>query len=120
MDKAFAALINDLDERGLLETTLVCFITEFGRTPQINPLGGRDHWGAAGSLFFTGAGTKVGQVIGETDRTASKPVTHPYGPWDVAATIYQLLGVNYKSFAYDLQDRPHMILDEGEPIRELL
>jgi uncharacterized protein (DUF1501 family) len=120
MDKAFAALINDLDERGLLETTLVCFITEFGRTPQINSLGGRDHWGAAGSLFFTGAGTKVGQVIGETDRTASKPVTHPYGPWDVAATIYQLLGVNYKSFAYDLQDRPRPILEEGEPIRELL
>ena len=120
MDKAFAALINDLDERGLLETTLVCFITEFGRTPQINSLGGRDHWGAAGSLFFTGAGTKVGQVIGETDRTASKPVTHPYGPWDVAATIYQLLGVNYKSFAYDLQDRPRPILEEGEPIAELI
>jgi hypothetical protein len=120
MDKAFAALINDLDERGLLATTLVCFITEFGRTPQINPLGGRDHWGAAGSLFFTGAGTKVGQVIGETDRTASKPVTHPYGPWDVAATIYQLLGVNYKSFAYDIQDRPRPILEEGEPIAELV
>jgi hypothetical protein len=120
IDKAFAALINDLDERGLLATTLVCFITEFGRTPQINSNGGRDHWGAAGSLFFTGAGTKVGQVIGETDRTASKPVTHPYGPWDVAATIYQLLGVNYKSFAYDIQDRPRPILDEGEPIPELL
>jgi hypothetical protein len=120
MDKAFAALINDLDERGLLATTLVCFITEFGRTPQINPQGGRDHWGAAGSLFFTGAGTKVGQVIGETDRTASKPVTHPYGPWDVAATIYQLLGVNYKTFAYDFQDRPRPILEEGEPIAELL
>lgn len=120
MDKAFAALINDLDERGLLDTTLVCFITEFGRTPQINSLGGRDHWGAAGSLFFTGAGTKVGQVIGETDRTASKPVTHPYGPWDVAATIYQLLGVNYKTFAYDLQDRPRPILEEGEVIGELL
>jgi hypothetical protein len=119
IDKAFAALINDLDERGLLATTLVCFITEFGRTPQINPQGGRDHWGAAGSLFFTGAGTNVGQVIGETDRTASKPVTHPYGPWDVAATIYQLLGVNYKSFAYDFQDRPRPILEEGEPISEL-
>lgn len=120
MDQAFAALINDLDERGLLGTTLVAFITEFGRTPQINSLGGRDHWGAAGSLFFTGAGTKVGQVIGATDRTASKPVTHPYGPWDVAATIYQLLGVNYKSFAYDIQDRPRPILEEGEPIAELL
>ena len=120
MDKAFAALISDLDQRGLLETTLVCFITEFGRTPQINKQGGRDHWGAAGSLFFTGAGVKTGQVIGETDRTGSKPLTHPYGPWDVAATIYQLLGVNYKGLAYDIQDRPRPILEEGEVIKELL
>lgn len=120
MDQAFAALINDLDERGLLETTLVCFITEFGRTPIINSLGGRDHWGAAGSLFFTGAGVKTGQAIGETDRTASKPITHAYGPWDVTATIYSLLGINHKELAYDIQDRPHVILDEGEVIRELL
>jgi hypothetical protein len=120
MDKAFAALIRDLDERGLLDTTLVCFITEFGRTPKINPSGGRDHWGAAGSLFFAGGGVKAGQVIGETDRTASKPITHPYGPWDVAATIYHLLGVNYRGFAYDIQDRPRPILAEGAPIEELI
>ena len=104
-----------------MDTTLVCFITEFGRTPQINPHGGRDHWGAAGSLFFAGGGIKVGQVIGETDRTASQArSTHPYGPWDVAATIYQLLGINYQGFAYDIQDRPRPILEEGEVIRELL
>ncbi len=120
IDKAFAALIRDLDERGLLDTTLVCFITEFGRTPKINPAGGRDHWGAAGSLFFTGGGIKIGQVVGETDRTASKPVTRPYGPWDVAATIYHLLGVNYRGFAYDIQDRPRPILEQGEPIPELI
>jgi Protein of unknown function (DUF1501) len=119
IDKAFAALIRDLDDRGLLQTTLVCFITEFGRTPKINPTGGRDHWGAAGSLFFTGGGIKTGQVVGETDRTASKPITHPYGPWDVAATIYHLLGVNYRDFAYDIQDRPRPILEQGEPIPEL-
>jgi hypothetical protein len=120
MDKAFAALIRDLDGRGLLDTTLVCFITEFGRTPKINPAGGRDHWGAAGSLFFTGGGIKTGQVVGETDRTASKPTTRPYGPWDVAATIYQLLGVNYRGFTYDYQDRPRPILEQGEPIEELI
>ena len=120
MDKAFAALIRDLDERGLLETTLVCFITEFGRTPKINPSGGRDHWGAAGSLFFTGGGVKAGQVIGETDRTASKPITHPYGPWDVAATIYHLLGINYRDFATDFMDRPRPILEQGAPIAELV
>jgi hypothetical protein len=120
MDKAFAALIRDLDDRGLLETTLVCFITEFGRTPIINKAGGRDHWGAAGSLFFAGGGVQAGQVVGETDRTASKPITHPYGPWDVAATIYHLLGVNYRGTAYDMLDRPRPILDEGEVIREIL
>jgi hypothetical protein len=120
MDRAFAALIRDLDASGLLETTLVCFITEFGRTPKINPSGGRDHWGAAGSLFFTGGGVKTGQVIGETDRTASKPITHPYGPWDVAATIYHLLGINPRDFATDIMDRPRPILEQGEPIAELL
>jgi hypothetical protein len=120
IDKAFAALIRDLDERGLLSTTLVCFITEFGRTPQINPAGGRDHWGAAGSLFFTGGGIQTGQVVGETDRTASKPITRPHGPWDVAATIYHLLGINHRAFTYDYQDRPRPILAEGEPIKELI
>jgi hypothetical protein len=120
MDQAFAALISDLEDRGLLESTLVCFITEFGRTPKINKDGGRDHWGAAGSLFFTGGGIKTGQVVGATDRTASKPVTHPYGPWDVAATIYHLLGVNPKSFVPDFQDRPRPILDQGEVITELV
>jgi hypothetical protein len=63
---------------------------------------------------------QAGQVVGETDRTASKPITHPYGPWDVAATIYHLLGVNYRGVAYDLLDRPRPILDEGEVIREIL
>ena len=120
MDRAFAALIADLEERGLLDTTLVCFITEFGRTPLINKSGGRDHWGAAGSLFFTGGGIKRGQVIGETDRTASKPTTHPYAPWDVAATIYHALGINPGSFVHDLQNRPRPLLEQGEVISELL
>jgi hypothetical protein len=120
MDKAFAALIRDLDERGMLDSTLVCFITEFGRTPHINKAGGRDHWGAAGSLFFAGGGVRPGQVIGATDRIAAKPTTHPYGPWDVAATILHLVGIDPRSFTNDLQDRPRPVLAEGEVIRELL
>ncbi len=120
MDRAFAALISDLSSRGLLETTLVVFVTEFGRTPTINKLGGRDHWGRAGSLFFAGAGIKTGQVVGQTDRTASRPLTRPYGPWDVAATIYHLMGINHEDFTADFQDRPRPILDEGAIIRELL
>lgn len=120
MDRAFAGLVSDLDQRGLLDSTLVCFITEFGRTPQINKEGGRDHWGAAGSLFFTGGGIKQGQVVGATDRTASKPTTHPYGPWDVAATIYHLLGINPRTVVNDILDRPRPVLDQGEVIGELV
>jgi hypothetical protein len=120
MDRAFAALIEDLRDRGLLESTLVVFLTEFGRTPVINKLGGRDHWGRAGSLFFTGGGVKTGQVIGETDRTASRPLTHPYSPADVAATIYRQLGIDSKGFLYDIQNRPRPILEEGRPIAELI
>lgn len=120
MDKAFAALITDLAERGLLESTLVVFLTEFGRTPQINKMGGRDHWGAAGSIFFTGGGTKVGQVIGETDKHAAAPLTHPYTPADVAATIYTALGIDPKGFVPDFQNRPRPILDHGKVIAEVL
>ena len=120
MDKAFAALIGDLRERGLLETTLVVFLTEFGRTPKINPSGGRDHWGKCGSIFFTGAGIKTGQVIGETDRIASRPLTHPYGPADLAATIYHSLGIDPHGFVYDIQQRPRPILDHGEVMTQAL
>jgi len=119
MDQAFAALVADLSERGLLDSTLVVFLTEFGRTPKINSNGGRDHWGKAGSLFFTGGGTKVGQVIGATDDHAARPVTHGYSPADVAATLYAALGIDYSRVIYDFQDRPRLILDEGRPIVEL-
>jgi hypothetical protein len=119
MDQAFAALITDLADRGLLETTLVVFLTEFGRTPKINPQGGRDHWGAAGSLFFTGGGVRTGQIIGETDNHAARPTTHPYSPADVAASIYAALGVKHKGFVYDIEHRPRPILERGDPIPEL-
>lgn len=120
MDQAFAALITDLTQRGLLDSTLVVFLTEFGRTPKINSNGGRDHWGKAGSLFFTGGGTKTGQVIGATDEHASRPTTHGYTPADIAATIYAALGVDYHKVIYDYLDRPRMILDEGEKIPEVI
>jgi hypothetical protein len=119
MDQAFAALLTDLRERGLLETTFVVFLTEFGRTPKINPAGGRDHWGKAGSLFFAGGGVRGGQVIGATDHHAAAPRTHPYTPADVAATIYAALGVKHTGFVYDIERRPRPILDHGEVIKEL-
>src|SRR4029077_9576497 len=94
VDRACAAMLDDLHQRGLLERTLVVFLTEFGRTPRINREGGGDHWGAAGSLFFAGGGVRGGQVIGATDRHAANPVTAPWGPEDVAASIYHALGID--------------------------
>ena len=120
MDKAFAALITDLGERGLLDSTLVVFLTEFGRTPTINENGGRDHWGAAGSIFFTGGGTRIGQVVGATDRHAAQPTTRGYTPADVAATIYASLGINHHAMVYDILGRPRPILDRGDPISEII
>jgi hypothetical protein len=120
MDRAFAALVQDLDQRGLLDSTLVVFLTEFGRTPRINANGGRDHWGKAGSLFFTGGGTQVGQVIGATDGHAAAPTTRGYTPADVAATIYAALGIDHHQYIHDLLDRPRPILEQGEPIAGLL
>lgn len=116
IDRAFAALISDLKMRGLLESTLVVFLTEFGRTPKINSNGGRDHWGACGSLFFTGAGTVRGQIIGQSDKHAAYPTTRGYGPADLAASIYAAIGVDADDRVYDRQNRPVPILDHGQPI----
>lgn len=116
VDRAFAALIGDLHDRGLLGRTLVLLLTEFGRTPRINGNGGRDHWGAAGSLFFAGGGTRGGQVIGGTDRHAARVVTAPHGPGDVAATVYQALGIDPEATLYDRQRRPHPVLPQGPAI----
>src|SRR5262245_16203451 len=119
-DRACAALLQDLDDRGLLGQTLVLFLTEFGRTPRINREGGRDHWGAAGSIFFAGGGVRGGQVIGATDRHAAQPTGAAYGPGDVAATIYRALGIDPETLLYDRQHRPLPVLPHGEVIPGLL
>jgi hypothetical protein len=119
-DRACAALIQDLHDRGLLEQTLVVFMTEFGRTPRINREGGRDHWGAAGSILFAGGGTRGGQVIGATDRHAALPTTTPFGPASVAATIYRAVGISTETLLYDRQRRPLPVLPHGEPIPGVL
>jgi hypothetical protein len=119
-DRAAAALIEDLHLRGLLGETLVVFLTEFGRTPRINREGGRDHWGAAGSIFFAGGGTRGGQVIGSTDRHAAHPAGPRYGPGDVAATLYRAIGIDPETTLYDRQHRPLPVLPQGEPIPGVL
>jgi len=119
-DRAFASLLTDLKARGLLDETLVVFLTEFGRTPKINKDGGRDHWGTAGSIFFAGAGVKAGQVIGATDKNGAYPTTPAYGPGDVAATVYAALGVDSSMSLTDKQGREIPLLPEGTPIPGVL
>jgi hypothetical protein len=120
MDRAFAGLLDDLDARGLLAETLVVFLTEFGRTPKLNDLGGRDHWGAAGSIFFAGGGTRGGQVLGATDKHAAQPTGVRYSPGDVAASIYHALGIEVNTILHDREHRPVPVLPEGQVIAGIL
>jgi hypothetical protein len=118
-DQAFAALIEDLHERGLLADTLVCFITEFGRTPKLNKFQGRDHWTNAYSIVFAGAGVRGGQVIGATDKEAGHVANDPHTPEDYAATIYEKLGIERSKPLYTSGNRPVFIGGDAEPIAPL-
>ena len=118
-DAAFAALVQDLDDRGLLEETLVVMMGEFGRTPTFNKQGGRDHWPGCYSLVMAGGGVTDGAVFGESDSTASRPVTEPISPLDILATIYHQLGIDHQQPIFDIDDRPHVIAD-GKPVYGLL
>ena len=118
-DRAFSALISDLHERGLLETTLVCFITEFGRTPKLNKFQGRDHWTDAYSIVFSGAGVPGGQIIGATDKDGGQVTADAHGPEDYAASIYEKLGINREQPLYTASNRPVYFGQEGEPIKPL-
>lgn len=120
-DQSLSALITDLDERGLLEDTLIVVMGEFGRTPQINNAagGGRDHWSRAYSIQLIGGGIRGGVVYGATDRHSADVVDFPVLPDDVAATIYELLGVKHDLVLHDQKGQPHKI-SEGEPLRSLM
>ncbi|HTM53962.1 MAG TPA: DUF1501 domain-containing protein [Pirellulales bacterium] len=120
VDQALATLIADLHERGLDRRVLLLVSGEFGRTPKINPFAGRDHWPGAFSVLFAGGGLKVGQVVGETDETASRPITRPYSPGDMLATVYHFLGIDTAREFLDRSGRPMRVLAEGEPIPELI
>jgi uncharacterized protein (DUF1501 family) len=120
VDRAVAALLDDLAIRGRHDSTLVIFLTEFGRTPRINKDGGRDHWGRSGSILFAGGGVRGGQVVGATDRSGALPTTSPVTPYDVAATIYAALGIDLGTVLHDRQGRAIPLLPEGNPIAGLL
>lgn len=121
LDRAIAALVEDLIERGLYDKTLIVAMGEFGRTPRMNANAGRDHWGNTFSVLFGGGGMKMGQTIGRSSARGEHVVDRPFDPQDVAATIYHHLGINAQSVAFrDHLDRPLTLLDRGEPIRELI
>lgn len=115
-DRAFASLIEDLDERGLLAETLVCFITEFGRTPKLNKFGGRDHWTDAYSIVFAGAGVPGGKIIGRTDNEGGYVLDDPHTPEEYASTIYEKLGIDRSRPLYTATNRPVLFGQAGEPI----
>ena len=118
-DQGFSALINDMHTRGLLENTLVLAMGEFGRSPKINKDVGRDHWAAAASLLFAGAGVVPGRVIGATDRDGGQVIETPIAPADVAFTVYDALGIDPRRQLYTPDGRPVEILDTGRRIDEL-
>ncbi|MFN9717243.1 MAG: DUF1501 domain-containing protein [Planctomycetota bacterium] len=118
-DPTFAALMDDLSDRGLLEETLVVVIGEFGRTPKINANGGRDHWGHVFSFAMAGAGIRGGQVIGASDQNGAYPTTTPITGGDLTATIFHLLGIDPAGVFHDKENRPHP-LTKGEPIAAML
>lgn len=120
LDRAYAALLSDLRERGLLESTLVVLMGEFGRTPKLNAAAGRDHWPRAGFACLAGGGVQGGRVIGSTDAYGESPTERPVRPPDLAWTLLELLGVNPAQELITPEGRPMRILSEGAFIRELV
>ncbi|MGA2660030.1 MAG: DUF1501 domain-containing protein, partial [Verrucomicrobiota bacterium] len=118
-DRAFAALIRDLDQRGQLDSTLVLVTTEFGRTPKVNGTGGRDHYPKVFSIVLAGGDIKRGCVVGATDPTGSEAESDPLEVPDYAATIYQLLGIDYEKTLL-AGNRPVKIVKDGEAAKGLL
>jgi hypothetical protein len=119
-DSAISTLFRDLADRGLLDTTLVVISGEFGRTPRINKNAGRDHWGPAFTVLVGGGGIKGGVVVGKTDARAEKPASDPYGPEDLFATMFTLLGIDPKGEFHTADGRPTAIVNNGKVMTELV
>ena len=120
LDQGYSALIEDLDSRGLLDSTLVIVMGEMGRTPKINAKAGRDHWPQCGFSLLAGGGVRQGLVFGETDKLGAYPKSHAVSPADLVATIYHLLGIAPDTTVPDRTGRPIPIAHGGQPIREVI
>ncbi|MFM7162720.1 MAG: DUF1501 domain-containing protein, partial [Planctomycetaceae bacterium] len=119
LDRGFSALMDDLQQEGLLDETLVAMWGEFGRTPKLNAAQGRDHWGAVQTACFAGGGVRGGTVFGASDGDAAYPRSNPVSPEDLLATVYHSLGIDPDAEVYDPFNRPHRVV-EGRPIFEIL
>jgi hypothetical protein len=120
LDNAIATLIIDLDDRGLLDSTLVWVASEFGRTPKINPSAGRDHWSRVFSIALAGGGLKRGMFYGDSDATSSEPSKNPVPLANLHATLYDLIGINSDKELMAPGDRPIEIVNEGKVIKDLI
>jgi hypothetical protein len=118
LDRAYSALLDDLDQRGLLDETLVVAVGEFGRTPKINATQGRDHWGMCQSALLAGGGVRGGQVYGRSDKQAAYVKDNPMSPEDLLATIYHALGVPCGAEIHDRDGRPYRV-SGGRPVTAL-
>ena len=119
LDQGISALINDLDRRGLLDSTLVLCLGEFGRTPKVNKDAGRDHWPHAMSILTAGAGVPRGQVIGATDAGGYYACDNVHSPEDFAASLYTKMGIDPNQLLYNNTGRPVQLVNGGQPIKEL-
>jgi arylsulfatase A-like enzyme len=120
LDRGYAALLEDLHDRGLLESTLVVWFGDFGRTPKVNPSAGRDHWASAGVACMGGGGVRTGQVVGATNAQGEFVVDSPVAPQDLAATIYRALGIPLHTWYRSPDGRPIELCPEGRPVRQLI
>ena len=120
LDKAFATLISDLDQRGLLDSTLVMMSSEFGRTPKINKTDGRDHWPRVFSVVLAGGGITRGQIYGASDAFATAPEENPLSVEDLATTVYDRLGIVADKELMAPGDRPMEIVDGGKVVKDLV
>lgn len=119
-DRSYSSLLSELNERGLLRNTMVVATGEFGRTPKINPAGGRDHWPQCWSMLMAGGGICGGQIIGSSDSTGAAPKDRPTSPMEIAATIYKGLGIDLATKLQDAQGRPVPMAHPGtQPVHEL-
>jgi hypothetical protein len=119
-DQAYSVLLEELSERGMLEETLVCNLSEFGRTPRVNPAGGRDHWPQCWTVYFAGGGVKGGQAIGRSDSIGGYPAERPVAPNDIVASVFHSLGLDIETLLPGPAGRPFPLVNSGtKPITEM-